>query len=109
MFRNFDGEFCLAYSGGSDDWDEFFHAANFLIFFGLDEENILELKKKLKYYHKCTNLILAEYSWKMEKDKMSELLAPIVEEILFFCGGRVEAEKTRLQRKAGRHFIRVNN
>ena len=84
MFRNFDGEFCLAYSGGSDDGDEFFHAANFLIFFGLDEENILELKKKLKYYHKCTNLILAEYSWKMEKDKMSELLAPIVEEILFF-------------------------
>lgn len=44
---------------------------------------------------------------KVEKDKMSEVLAPIVEEILFFCDGRVEAEKTRLQRKAGRHFIRV--
>lgn len=46
---------------------------------------------------------------KVEKDKMPDLLALIVEEILFFCGsGRVEAEKTRLQRKAGRHFIRVN-
>ncbi len=44
----------------------------------------------------------------MEKDKMSELLAPIVEEILFFCGGRVEAKKNKIATESGSSFYKGN-
>ena len=45
---------------------------------------------------------------KVEKDKMSELLAPIVEEILFFCGGRVEAKKNKIATESGSSFYKGN-
>ena len=35
MFGDFDGEFGFTNSRGSDDGDEFFHGANFLIFFDM--------------------------------------------------------------------------
>lgn len=37
MFGKVDREFGFAYSGGANDGDEFFHAANFLIFFRIIE------------------------------------------------------------------------
>ena len=49
MVRNFQGEFCFANSGGSNNGDEFFHGVNFLIFFELNLGNfkftIFDLKK----------------------------------------------------------------
>ena len=41
MFRDLDGEFCFTDSGGSDDGDEFFHSANFLIFFELTGSDLV--------------------------------------------------------------------